>query len=156
MRQLGSRTCVANVVLDGDFIASAGSAAVDLGDEDYGESLKICLCPQELDASEGAIGWWPLGRSGGEGADVNMIDEEVGIRRGENDNFDVAGVGSLGESLDEGGEVGCELIVPQVDGWVVDGCADNAAFRECRDGAIPRGGAAGFMRFGNRRVSFRD
>ena len=32
--QLGSRTCVADVALDCDFIASAGRVAVDLGDED--------------------------------------------------------------------------------------------------------------------------
>ena len=40
--------------------------------------------------------------------DVNVIDGEVCMGRGEGDDFDV-GVGSLEKSLDEGGEVECEL-----------------------------------------------
>ena len=45
----------------------------------------------------------------------------------EDNDFDVASVCSLSKTVDEGGDFGCELIVPQVDGWVVDSCADKAA-----------------------------
>ena len=38
--------------------------------------------------------------------DVNAMDEIVGVCRGEDDDFEVAGVGSDSRYLDEGGEVG--------------------------------------------------
>ena len=41
--------------------------------------------------------------------DVKVVDEIVWVCGGEDDDFDVAGVGSLGESSHEGGEIGCEL-----------------------------------------------
>ena len=94
-------------------IASAGRAAIDLDDENYGKGLKICYRPQELDTSEGLVSWSRLGRSGREGVDVNVIDGEVWMGRGEDDEADV-GVGSLGKNPDQDQEVECELGIPQV------------------------------------------
>lgn len=56
-----------------------------------------------------------------------MGEEEVRVRAREDDYFWVAGrvgVGVCGESVEEGGEVGGELVVPEVYGGVVYCCAD--------------------------------
>ena len=77
MEQLSSRTSIADVTLDKDFVASAGTTAVDLCDEDDGQGLKIAFRLQELNTSQGAGGGKELGRSDGESMSVNVVDETV-------------------------------------------------------------------------------
>lgn len=55
-----------------------------------------------------------------------MGDEEIGVGGGEDDYFWTgAAVDVSGEGGDEGGEVGGEFVVPEVDGGIVEGGADD-------------------------------
>ena len=77
MGQLSSRISITDVALDNDFIASAGTTAIDLCDEDDGQGLKIAFRLQELNTSQGASGGRELGSRDGESMSVNVVDEIV-------------------------------------------------------------------------------
>lgn len=56
---------------------------------------------------------------------IVMGEEEIGICGGEDDDFGGRGV-ILGEGVDEGGYVGSNFIVPDIDGRIVDSSAGYA------------------------------
>ena len=79
-----------------------------------------------------------------------MRDEEVGVCGGEDDDFGiVGGVDVGGEGVDEGGYVGGEFVVPEVDRWVVDDGVDYATVCGCGEGAVAWGGSSG-VNFGRK------
>ena len=78
------------------------------------------LCP-----NQGSVAGWGHGEGGGKGVDVVVSDEELAVGAGQDDYFWSAGAVDVGgEGGHEGAEVGGELAVPEVDGWVVDADAD--------------------------------
>ena len=124
--QEGRGPRVADVGLQGDFVAGAAGAAVDLGDEDDGEGGEEGAAFEDLEADFGGVAGGGDGVGGGEGVDVVVGDEEGGVGAGDDDDFGGGGgVGGGGEGGEEGGEVGGEFVVPGVDGGVVDGGADD-------------------------------
>lgn len=79
-----------------------------------------------------------------------MRDEEVGVCGGEDDDFGIGGgVDVGGEGVDEGGDVGGEFVVPEVDRWVVDDGVDYATVCGCGEGTVAWGGSSG-VNFGRK------
>ena len=138
MGQQGVGTGIADISLDDEFVARATGAAVDLGDENDGEGSKVASRPYQLEADVRGVTWRAHGRGGVEDVDVVVGDEEVWVCGGDDDDFD-AGVVVVSEAVDEGGEVGGELVVPEVDGRVVDGCAYDAAIGGGGQGSVAWG-----------------
>lgn len=73
---------------------------------------------------------------------IVMGEEEIGIRGGEDDDFGGRGV-VLGEGIDEGGNVGSNFIIPDIDGRIVDSSAGYAPICCESQGAVAWGGGAG-------------
>ena len=69
-----------------------------------------------------------------------MRDPEIGVGGGDGDDF-CGGVGVV-EGGQEGGEVVRELVVPEVDGRVVDHGVGYGAVGCQRQGAVARGGCS--------------